>query len=137
MNWWVVRERGVTLYGPSPAALSAPVSQEESVQAAREHAQGWREWGYESRHRRAQAYAILTLCRALYEYTKGEQVSKRRAAEWVQARCPQWASLIGDALAWRVAWRDEDVDHEATFPETVRFVRSASDQILVGSGAVR
>ena len=65
MNWWVVRERGVTLYGPSPAALSAPVSQEESVQAAREHAQGWREWGYESRHRRAQAYAILTLCRTL------------------------------------------------------------------------
>lgn len=44
--------------------------------------------------------------------------------------------MIGDALAWRVAWRDEDVDHEATFPETVRFVRLASDQILVGSRCV-
>jgi hypothetical protein len=34
----------------------------------------------------------------------------------------EWSSLIKDALLWRQAWRDEQVDHEATFPKALQFV---------------
>ena len=69
-----------------------------------------------------QAYAILTMCRALYAYNNCWQVSKQQAARWVQSNFPHWAALIGRALEWREAWRDKEVDHEATFPETLSFV---------------
>ncbi len=129
MNWWMVREIGVTLYGPPPAAYIGPISREEFVENAREHAQLWAEWIYDMRERPGQAYAILTLCRALYAFDTGRQTSKDQAARWAWERFPQWASLIQDALVWRDAQGDEDVDHEATFPETVRFVRFAMDQV--------
>ena len=38
---------------------------------------------------------------------------------------PEWASLIENALLWREAWRDENVDHDATFPDTLRFIHFA------------
>ncbi len=35
-----------------------------------------------------------------------------------------------NALVWREGWRNEQVDHEATLPETVRFVQFVIDQIV-------
>lgn len=129
INWWVVREKGVPLFGPSPTTLIDPISREEFLQAVQEQAKDWKEWVYHGRERKAQAYAILTLCRALYAAKNGEQVSKRQAALWVQKQLPQWAALIRRALGWREAWREENVDHAATFPETVRFVHFVIDQM--------
>jgi hypothetical protein len=51
------------------------------------------------------------------------QVSKRKAAEWAARELPEWSELIANALLWRAAWRDDTVDHAATFPETLRFVQ--------------
>jgi Domain of unknown function (DUF4111) len=98
----------------------------------REQAKDWRGWVHHAaRDRKGQAYSILTMCRALYAWKNGEQASKRQAALWAQEHLPQWASLIQNALAWRDAWRDEEVavDNAATFPETVRFVNFVVDQI--------
>lgn len=78
--------------------------------------------------RKAQAYAILTMCRALYTLKYGEQVSKNHAALWVQQEFPEWASLMQNALSWREAFRDENVDHDTTFPDTLQFVRFAISQ---------
>ena len=136
VNWWLVRERGVTLYGPSPATLIDPISREEFVQAVREHAQLWREWVHQMRHRTGQAYTILTMCRALYASENGEQVSKKLAAAWARKQLPEWASLIQAALEWRDAREDEEVDHEATFPETVRFVHAVADRMVVGGKGI-
>lgn len=122
MNWWVVRQKGLALFGPPPTMLIDPISKVEFLQAVQEHAQAWAEWINHMQERPAQAYAILTLCRALYTYKNGEQVSKKQAALWAQAYLRDWASLIQQALVWRQARRDEAVDHKATFPETVRFV---------------
>ena len=130
LNWRIVREKGLTLYGPSPKTLIEPVSKQEFVETVREHAIWWSESIDEMRERPSQAYAILTLCRALYAWTKGDQVSKKRAAEWAQGRYPQWAELIQQALIWRREWRDKQVDHAATFPHTVRFVQFAIHQIV-------
>lgn len=129
MNWYMVREVGVTLFGPSPLTLIPEISQTEFVEAVREHGREWEEWVYGMRHRGAQSYAVLTMCRALYTYTCGEQVSKERAALWAQAYLPHWAPLIQQAWAWRSEDQDERVDDEATFSEVVRFVHDVVGRI--------
>src|SRR5262249_17679020 len=91
INWWAIREKGVALFGPTPGTLIEPISKQEFLQAVQEQAQDWREWVYHMQLRPAQAYAILTLCRALYACEHGQQASKQQAAQWAQARFPEWA----------------------------------------------
>ena len=132
INWYIVREQGVTLFGPSPQTLIPLISKEEFLQASREHAKYWAEWTSQPRDEKGQSYAILTMCRALYASRNGEQASKQQAALWTQAQFPQWASLIQKALVWRVAQRIEKVEYEATFPETAKFIHFAVDRIVSG-----
>jgi hypothetical protein len=124
VNWYMVREQGRALWGPPPDTLIAPISRQEFVDVVREHVRWWVERVEEAEPRRpALAYIILTLCRALYTITHGEQTSKRRAALWTQEQLPEWASLIGRALDWRERWREEnEVIDEAAYQETGRFV---------------
>jgi|SRR5450755_846997 len=128
MNWYTVREKGMALFGPSPNTLIDPISKEELIQAVQAYARLLNERMHDMPTRRSgQAYTILTMCRVLYTSQKGEQVSKKRAALWAEKEFSQWASLIQNALIWREAWRDEQVDHDATLPETQQFVRFAID----------
>jgi hypothetical protein len=129
INWWLVRERGMTLYGPDPRRLIAPISQEEFLAMVRDHARRWLVWVEDERSRKAQSYARLTLCRAWYAAVNGEQVSKRRAAVWAQRQLPEEAPLIEQALAWREGADDPGIDHGATFAETVRFVHDMVDLV--------
>src|SRR5438105_7327825 len=70
------------------------------------------------RTRHYQAFAILTMCRALYTLERGEVVSKPVAAAWArEALGTRWAPLIERALAWRPDHRSDDV------AETLRFIR--------------
>lgn len=129
INWWVVRSYGVALFGPEPTAVIAPISQEEFLRAVQEQVQAWGSYITHTRQSRPyQAYAILTLCRALYAVTNGEQVSKKRAALWVAEHFPAWSALIRNALAWRTAWRDQ-ADPAASFPETVSFAHFVADHL--------
>ncbi|GHO91151.1 hypothetical protein KSF_011990 [Reticulibacter mediterranei] len=75
MNWYVVRENGVVLFGPSTHELIEPITKDELLQAVREHVIAWREWVQRAGSRKVQAYAILTACRALYTLSNGESVS--------------------------------------------------------------
>lgn len=125
INWWSIRNQGRTLIGPPPSTLIDPISDEEFLRAVYAQTAEWQEWIEHMRRRGQQAYAILTMCRALYAYTNAAQVSKLQAAEWAQVRFPPWSPLIGRALEWRGALDETGVDHEATFPETVSFVRFA------------
>ena len=128
MNWHTVREKGTALFGPSPKTLIAPSSKEEYVQAVKQHALRRDMWTPRaSTHRSYHAYTILTLCRAMYTLAKGEITSKKQAALWVAQEFPTWSSLIHNALLWRQAYRDDNVDHDATRPETLHFVNFAID----------
>ena len=123
VNWYVVRERGLALFGPPPGAVIAPISRQEYVEAVVTQTRAWSEWIQEHPRRRpVLAYAILTLCRALYTYEHGEQASKIRAAAWAMQELPEWSSLIQRALKWREAWRSDDMDDDAAFHETEQFV---------------
>ena len=132
LNRYVLREKGIAIYGPAPKTLVDPISQDELIRAVRTTCQDWRDYidGPDVLERRpGQAYAILTMCRILYTLKFGEFVSKLKAAQWAQLNLePEWSSLIGNALLWREAWRDENIDHDATLPETLRFVRFALSQ---------
>jgi hypothetical protein len=123
-----VREKGIPLFGPSPKPIIEPISKDEFIRSVKANAKAWRVWINDMRTRKSQAYAILTMCRALYTYKNGEQVSKQQAAVWAEQEFPEWSKLIQNALLWREAWRDENVDHDATFPETLRFVHLVISQ---------
>lgn len=129
LNWFKLREWGLTLFGPEPQTLVAPIAPETIRRVIREQAEATRTRVLESVRRPSQAYAILTTCRALYTLRVGTFPSKPQAARWAADQLPEWSALILNALAWRLAWRDEAVDHAATFPETVRFINAVVDLI--------
>ena len=125
INWYMVREVGVTLCGPPPQALIPEISHSEFMEAVREQAEAWKEWVYRMRTPGAQSYAVLTLCRALYSHTYGKQASKRQAALWAQAHLPQWAPLIQQSSLWL----SEETEDEADLRETARFVHDVAGRI--------
>ena len=127
-NWYLIRQKGRTLFGPPPKTIIQPISKAEFIQSVKQHAQSWNKWILNMHTRSAQAYAILTMCRALYAYTKGNQTSKAKAALWAQAQLPQWAGIIQNALTWRQI-NDKHIDKIA-HQQTVAFVNHVRDQIL-------
>jgi predicted nucleotidyltransferase len=129
-NWYVVRESGLALFGLPPKAIIPPITREEFVEAVRRYAAEVSERVRHEMDRKNQAYTILTMCRALHVHRTGKQASKREAALWAQEELPEWSGLIQSALAWRQAWREEDIDHATTHSETTRFVNFVSNRIL-------
>jgi len=117
---WIVRERGVTVAGPPPEILIDPVSPEMLRGAVRALLRDfWRpqldgpEW---LRPRGYQAFAILTMCRALHTLADGTVVSKPAAAAWATRHLdPRWAPLIDRALAWRHDERPADMGEMLAF----------------------
>jgi len=132
-NWYILRESGLALFGPPPKTVIPSITRDEFAKAIRRYVAEVSRWVERERNRKSQAYAILTLCRALHMHKIGKQVSKRQAALWAQEEFPQWSTLIQSAFVWRRVWRDEDVDHTATYAETMQFVKFVNDQILAQS----
>lgn len=100
LNWYVARHQGVALVGPSPASLLPDIDDAEFRQAVAEHAAAWPEWVTAMRTSGAQAYAVLTMCRALQSSVTGRQTTKRTAAAAGMETMPQYADLIGWAERW-------------------------------------
>lgn len=130
INWYVIRENGVALFGPASKSIIDPITQEEYVQAVRKQAAEWVEYITHSQELKFQAYAILTMCRAFYTSENGEQVSKLHAAQWAQTELPEWADLIRRAIVWRSEQNEGHVDPVSTYPETVRFVNCVTEIIV-------
>lgn len=103
----VVREKGIPLYGTDPKTLIDPVSPDAIRWAARETLLEW--WApqldepFRLLKRDYQAYAVLTLCRALYTLEQGEMVSKPAAAKWVINILEDLAGA-DRALSWMAGW---------------------------------
>ncbi len=129
MNWYVLREKSITLFGLPAKTIVEPISKDEFVQAIKAHISSWRKYVNDMHKRKGQAYSILTMCRALYAIKNGEQVSKQQAAKWAMKELPEWSGLIQNAIEWRKTKDEGQVDHETTFPETKKFVLFVIDQI--------
>ena len=102
----IVRAGGVVVCRPPPTTLIDEVSTEELRGAVRYLLHAFRssqldgpEW---LRPCEYQAFAILTMCRALYAMAHGRIVSKPVTAAWGKETLePPWAGLIERALVWR------------------------------------
>ena len=87
--WWVhlaiLRERGVTLAGPSPHTLIDPIAPQVLQRTVADTVD---EWALPKLHqpellrtRGSQAYVVLTLCRMLYTLATGRIVTQARCSE--------------------------------------------------------
>jgi len=118
----VIREKGIVVAGPAPQTLIDPVRPNELRRAVLGTLREW--WSPQlhdhSQLRRSeyQAYAVLTMCRALYTLQHGTVVSKAVAARSAQeALGERWAALIERALAWPQGSQSDEMD------ETLDFIR--------------
>ena len=132
LDRWVTREHGVVVTGPNPGDLIDPITPADLRAAvlaallgdwARQLAEG-ADTGW-LRPRSYQAFAVLTMCRALHVLDQGAVVSKPAAAAWATGHlAPPWPAQVERALAWRA---DEQVD-DRHLPETLRFVAFTVEQ---------
>jgi hypothetical protein len=123
INWYTIRQQSVVLYGLAVAEVIPDISALEFRDNVRQQVSEWRDWVSHTRDSRPfQAYTILTMCRALYAWDTGTQVSKRVAAEWAMQQLPDYAGVIANALEWRRNHRDNDVNHVATYRYAVMMV---------------
>lgn len=131
-DWYVTREKGVAIFGPSPKTIIEPISKEEFIQAVKENMKDCDKWVVNMRSRYAQSYAILTICRALYAYTNGEQPSKKQAALWVEKKLPEWSQVTQNALKWRALGKGNPDKDEENYHKTKEFVNFIRNKILSG-----
>lgn len=126
-NWIIerysLREHGVVIYGPTLVTLIDPVTLQDVQTALYTHLKNFWQFQLDQpewlRGRDYQAFAILTLCRALYTLQRGVVSSKPQAAAWASEAYPHWRPLIERSLAWRT-------QHEtADLTETLAFLREA------------
>jgi hypothetical protein len=116
----IVREHGIVVAGPSPRTLIDPISPEMLRAATRQLLSEF--WAQQLdgpdwlRTRDYQAFAILTMCRALQTLATGAVTSKPVAAVWAQKNlAAPWPALIAKALDWRHDKREDAMSEMLAF----------------------
>lgn len=127
----VIREKGIVWSGPDPETLIEPISSRELRRAVIRLLHEWWEPQLTEPFRLAdseyQAYAVLTMCRALYTIRHGTVVSKPVAGQWAKKELDKrWAALIDLALAWRHGVSMEEMSSVIDF---IRFTLGAVDRL--------
>ena len=126
-DWWIIhrlilRERGITIAGPSPETLIDPVSPDDLRKAMFSILHGWAKYlldnPSEMNSRGYQSYVVLSLCRILYTLELGDVVSKPVAARWAKEMLDnQWRALIDRA------WVGRHYPQERPDPEEIERTR--------------
>jgi hypothetical protein len=127
----ILRESGITIAGPEPASLIDPVSAEAVRGAVLGYLWEWwapmLEDSERLQSREYQAYAVLSMCRALYTIQNGTIASKQDSAAWARQTLPEsFHSLIDQALAFRPADEAEQPDRLEDTLDLIRLVVDAS-----------
>ncbi len=124
---YTLRESGVAIAGPDIRAMIDPVSLKDIRVAVRGYLDEW--WRPMLNNperlysREYQAYATLSMCRALYTLQNGRVASKTESARWTQqALGEHWVGLIDRALAWPQGEQPDE------FTETLAFMQIALNQ---------
>jgi predicted nucleotidyltransferase len=102
-NFYLVRETGMTLTGPSPITTIPEISWSEFLAATTRYAAEVQGRSLQDATPGARAYGVLTMCRALRTVQSGRPCSKQEGAEWIRAGMPEWAWLIEAAERCRLS----------------------------------
>lgn len=123
INYYLLQNKSLILYGPKPKSIIAPVSNSEFVAHVKKQAIEWQEWVVHTKDSLGyQYYAVLTLCRAMYVIHHHEQGSKLKAGIWATTQFPKWQALIQRALT-KTGLSDASYDFiEETYQEVTAFV---------------
>ena len=119
----IVREHGITLFGPTPDTLIDPVFADDLRAAIAGVMRSW--WSTPEAadsirhgHPGYLAYVVQTMCRALYTWENGIVVSKPAACRWASTALEaEWQPLLRQAVQWEVS--TDFVD------ETQRFIHNS------------
>lgn len=131
-DWYLIREYGLTLYGTDKAEVIPYIDKNEFIQTICNYARGFREQVKGSENCRAsQAYAILTMCRALYALKTGGQASKLAAAKWAMDFLPEYWELIENAIVWRRERQTLIQNPTETYALTKKFVNDIIDRFFM------
>ena len=115
LDRWIAREHGLVVAGPRPSTMIDPIGPQALQAAVRGLLLGF--WAGQLqgpapawlRPRSDQAFAVLSMCRALYCLEHGKVVSKPAAAAWARQRLgPPWPELVARAMDWRADQRPND-----------------------------
>ena len=112
MNWYLIRTGGLALYGRPATDVIPSITQEEYLEAVRDHLSSADEWIARTTSRKPGSYAVLTAARGHYTLAHGEHASKAKTASWMQEQFPEWAELIDRAQEWRVMPRDQPLSNQ-------------------------
>jgi hypothetical protein len=123
----ILRESGVVIAGPNLHDQIDPVSPDELRVAVRGVLREWwqpmldrPDW---LRRPDYQAFAVLTMCRALHTLQSGAVAPKPESASWAQAEFGErWSGLIQQALDWPDGHQPEQV------AETLDLIRFTLDR---------
>ena len=94
LNWRSAREHDYWIVGRAPSEVLPPIPDALVREVVIEHARQWPAWLDGASGPEFQAYAVLTMCRALAFLSTGRQWSKHAAAGWAQELLPEWRGLI-------------------------------------------
>jgi len=119
---FLLREHGVVLAGPHPRSFIGPIDPQALKAETLDVVHGWWQSQLDDpvrlKRRGYQAYAVLTMCRALFTLETGGVASKPEAARWARPRVPdEWRGPIDRALVWR------DGDGVDDFSPTLDLIR--------------
>jgi len=127
----IIRECGVVLEGPDPKTLIDPVSPNEIRQAVQGVLNEWWFPMLSDPHWLAEhgaeyhAFAVLTMCRALYALEQGTIISKPVAARWAQKEFHEREPLIEKALSAQQGKSDGFLDEALNF---IGFVKAMMEE---------
>ncbi len=130
-EWYCVQEYAITLFGLDKAEVIPHIEKSEFIQTICGYAISFRERIKTCKYSSySQAYAILTLCRALYTLIKKEQVSKLAAAHWALDFLPEYHTTISNALIWRQERDAADRNPVETYALAENFVNDIVDRFF-------
>jgi predicted nucleotidyltransferase len=130
LTWAAAIQADQPIAGAAPSTVLPAIDRRLIIrQVVLQHVRAWPEWVHDMQAVGAQAYAVLTLCRATEALATGRQVYKLVAAKAGRSRFPEGSPLIDWAQDW---WYHggSDLDHRR-FEDVRRFVADLSARSLL------
>jgi hypothetical protein len=96
IDWYVVREKGIALFGPSPKSIIEPISKDEFIRSVKANAKAWRDENLDH-----DATFPETLGFVLFVISQFKKEAIKKAQELVNTYLPEERSLSDELTAER------------------------------------